>query len=714
MRNYFKKSSYRVIFNKRDGTKYTRGDLLKIRISLLFSLIFILGACSLGPAPASVDTTAPVLTIHSPWWGQQLPTQYTLSVEVDEPDCEIFYSISYSSFTSLGTISGQGNFILNQPSGQSNIIRVYAVDPSGLHSLTNNMLIVWAAVPGVSITAPHFYALYNGASIDITGTAFVDSPGAILDISLSTDQGSSFFTIGSVADWVYNILLNEGTNHILARVVSSDYKTNYSSAVTYFVDNMTPMLSITTPLSETVTSDSTFTLSGTAWDIGLAGIKNISISIDGSAYSPFSILSNWSKTITLHPGANQIDIIARDNAGNVSGVETRIINNMIIDKNGMANDQFGTSVSVSSNGRTMAVGVPSAMANRGYIAIFEMQSGKWVQVAKKTVSVISPTNYLGSIIDLSADGNTLVAGVPAVKRAFIFEKGSGWTNGTETVQLSSLSVNLPDQFAKSISVSGNGSTIALGTPLFSSIFPNQGAVLIYTRPTTGWTNMNHAYQLIQASDAVGGEQFGTSVSISANGKTVVAGAPFAVLTQGALYVITNFNISSASIKLNGNSLLPNSYLGMSCHIAPSGGVIFGGARGFNSDTGKVLVYTPGTDAKWYPGGQVADLDSPFSSGARMGSALNSDWWGTVLLAGAPEKQIGSFNLQGAVYLFQRQGPIWASQNLSHYYVDSYGKVNDYFGSSIGVDKEARNIYVGIKADFVVSNTAQGSVFHYTR
>ena len=71
-----------------------------------------------------------------------------------------------------------------------------------------------------------------------------------------------------------------------------------------------------------------------------------------------------------------------------------------------AKDYFGASVSLSGNGKTLAIGAHQGGASSGYVSVYKNVSGRWVQIGKDIVG--EPTgNFLGWNISLSNNGNSV-------------------------------------------------------------------------------------------------------------------------------------------------------------------------------------------------------------------------------------------------------------------------------------------------------------------
>jgi hypothetical protein len=195
---------------------------------------------------------------------------------------------------------------------------------------------------------------------------------------------------------------------------------------------------------------------------------------------------------------------------------------------------FGTSVSISDDGSTIAVSGSTLPVNLlvPYVGIyvFLRPSNGWAQPFVLHESALLETGD-GSDCSISGDGSTIVA-IDAPDDSFptteVFVKPStGWA--TTDQPTAALSWN-----GSSVGVSGDGSTVFVGNNLFAGI----GAVYVYVKPANGWSSAYAATGLLIGSDAQTGDQFGSSLSLSSDGSTLVVGAPGAFDTPGKAYVLT--------------------------------------------------------------------------------------------------------------------------------------------------------------------------------
>ena len=220
--------------------------------------------------------------------------------------------------------------------------------------------------------------------------------------------------------------------------------------------------------------------------------------------------------------------------------------------NSSAGDQFGTSVSLSSDGNLLAVGAP-LQANTGSVYTFTRTGITWSQQDSVKASPAGIDNF-GNAVSLSADGATLAVGaksetssttgigstddndpaITLVGAAYIFTNNAG--NWQQQEYIKADNAGPGDFFGSSVYLNSDGNTLAVGAPGEASstngisttaaasdnAFSNAGASYVFTRDTNNaWTQQ--AY--IKTSNPDPGDNFGEAVSLSADGNTLSVGAP---------------------------------------------------------------------------------------------------------------------------------------------------------------------------------------------
>jgi hypothetical protein len=204
---------------------------------------------------------------------------------------------------------------------------------------------------------------------------------------------------------------------------------------------------------------------------------------------------------------------------------------------GLPGDAFGNSVGIS--GTTIAVGAFFVNNFSGRAYVFAGNGSGWTQAAELTASDSGGIlDYLGCSVAIS--GNTVVAGSFGHNNfqgsAYVFvEPPSGWTDMTETAELTASNGRGGDNLGFSVGINGN--TIVAGTP---GVRSGYGAAYVYTEPPTGWVTTSNFTAELGAPDAIQGDSFGQSVGIGDHGRAIVVGAPGqnvgSNLEQGAAYV----------------------------------------------------------------------------------------------------------------------------------------------------------------------------------
>jgi hypothetical protein len=183
-------------------------------------------------------------------------------------------------------------------------------------------------------------------------------------------------------------------------------------------------------------------------------------------------------------------------------------------------DEFGTSVSINSDGTVIACGAPYNDANginSGAVKVYKYINSTWTQMGDDILG--NDKDYFGQSVSLSSDG-TIVAvggnrelGMYNVVRIYKYD-GSSWIKiGDDIPHIAGIGF--------SVSLNSDGTIVAAGAPLNATYGTKAGLVRVYKNINSTWTQIG---QDIEGPTAYA--EMGYSVSISANGSVVVAGVPF--------------------------------------------------------------------------------------------------------------------------------------------------------------------------------------------
>ncbi|WP_158589102.1 FG-GAP repeat protein [Alginatibacterium sediminis] len=292
-----------------------------------------------------------------------------------------------------------------------------------------------------------------------------------------------------------------------------------------------------------------------------------------------------------------------------------------------------------------------------------------------------------------------------------------------------------NRYTQSLDISDDGSTLAIGAPLEDSsstginsipddLGPPSGAVYLYRLDVSTKRWQQQAY--IKDSSSGGTDLFGYSVALSADGNTLIVGAPSEdsiSSDSGAVYLFrfdTSSNSWSEQSIFKASNAGGNDSFGFSVSINGDGFVFAAGAYsedsgssgvyatdlGLNFDSGAAYVfrYNPLTST-WSE--QVYIKSSNPSNDDLFGFAVSLSLDGNTLAVGAFMEDSSSSGINstdddlavdsGAVYLFRynQLSSLWSQEA---YIKASNSGAGDNFGFSIDLDSTGNTLAVGAFAE----------------
>lgn len=214
---------------------------------------------------------------------------------------------------------------------------------------------------------------------------------------------------------------------------------------------------------------------------------------------------------------------------------------------------------------------------------------------------------------------------------------------------------------------------------------------------------------VASSDGIVGDQFGYSVDM--HGNYAVVGAPgddiAANANQGSVYVFF-YNGSNwvEQAKLIAGDGSAEDRFGHSVSI--HGDYIIVGAPyddvGANNSQGSAYIFIRSGNT-WTQ--QTRITGGSATAGDFFGNAVSIH--GDFVVVGAPNDNVGSNNLQGTAYFFNRSGTVWTQTN---YVTIPGGAADDRFGTA--VDLTADYAAIGAPFDDHTSETNAGSAHIFQR
>jgi RHS repeat-associated protein len=198
--------------------------------------------------------------------------------------------------------------------------------------------------------------------------------------------------------------------------------------------------------------------------------------------------------------------------------------------------KFGTSVALSVEGNNAVIGGEADNTNVGAAWVFTSICGVWKQQGSKlTGTGETGEGHLGASVAMSANGRTALVGGPndntKAGAAWVFTRSAGaWTQ--QGSKLTGTFESGEGQFGASVALSADGNTALVGG---SGDKEALGAAWEFTRSGTTWTQMGAK---LKGAEETGKGHFASSVALSANGETGLAGGPADNTNVGAAWVLT--------------------------------------------------------------------------------------------------------------------------------------------------------------------------------
>lgn len=181
--------------------------------------------------------------------------------------------------------------------------------PSSSANLTNNKPVInWTVTDADSGVNPSTIKLIIDSQIITTGIT-------------KTQSGKNY-----TCSYTPTTALSDGTHTI--KVSASDYDGNVATqkSVTFTVDTVPPELSVSAPVDNLVTNQSSLVVKGTTNDVTSSPVT-LTIKLNGGTEQTVEVGSDGSftKTLTLVTGENTIVITAKDGAGKTSTVTKKVV-----------------------------------------------------------------------------------------------------------------------------------------------------------------------------------------------------------------------------------------------------------------------------------------------------------------------------------------------------------------------------------------------------
>ena len=330
----------------------------------------------------------------------------------------------------------------------------------------------------------------------------------------------------------------------------------------------------------------------------------------------------------------------------------------------------------------------------------------------------SAGDWSGYSVSLSSDGETLAVGSPGnhtfpsddrIGYAKVYQRSS---DGDEwKLDQTILGDAEADVLGQSVALSGDGKTVAVGAPSHWKRNDRPGYVKVYHRPDGYWTQVG---QVIKGEAK--GNQFGKSVSLSSNGKTLAVGANTNDNENGEnsghvrVFILDDNGASWKQLGQDIDGEADGDNSGKSVSLSADGNVVAIGANwndGNGENSGHVRVYQ--IDAfrlKWKQRGQDIDGEAAGDSSVAFRSVSLSADGKIVAIGGYENDNENGFN-SGHVRVYNMDGSSSSWKQLGQ---DIDGEAAyDESGWSVSLSADGKTVAIG--AD---GNDSNGAIAGHVR
>jgi len=392
---------------------------------------------------------------------------------------------------------------------------------------------------------------------------------------------------------------------------------------------------------------------------------------------PGGLEQGW--TVATRPAGAGPLLLTFAEAGRLRGTLTADSRGLLLqDAAGVTTLRYDGLLAVDAAGRRLAAHFIQRNGGMAIVvddttATYPLIIDPWIQTATLTVSSGADGDHVGTAIALSADGNTLAASAPltsagGTQRGAVYvyiKPAGGWaTTSAPTAILTVDSGADGDQLGYALALSADGSTLVVGAPFNAAGGTQRGAVHVYIKPAGGWASISAPIATLTATSGSDGDKLGYALALSANGGTLVVSAPYNAaggIQRGAMYIYTR----------------------------PGNGWVT------NNSPDAILTVASGADNDILGATAIA---------------LSAD--GNTLVAGSITNAAGGA-LRGAAYVYTKPVGGWATTSAPDATLTAASSMDyTHFGWAVALSADGNTVFVG--APDAAGGTHRGAVHVYTK
>ena len=377
-----------------------------------------------------------------------------------------------------------------------------------------------------------------------------------------------------------------------------------------------------------------------------------------------------------------------------------------------AEDRSGYAVSLSSNGSIVAI---SAVFNdgtnggdSGHVRVYEWNGSAWQQKGND-IDGEAADDYSGRSVSLSSDGAIVAIGAygndgngDGSGHVRLYEwNGTAWQQKGNDIDGEAAG----DYSGWSVSLSSDGSIVAIGAPGNDDNGTDSGHVRLYEWNGTAWQQKGNDIDGEAAED-----RSGYAVSLSSNGSIVAISAVFNDGTNGGdSGHVRVYEWNGSAWQQKGNDIdgeAADDYSGRSVSLSSDGAIVAIGAYGNDGNgdgSGHVRLYEWNGTAWQQKGNDLEGEAENDVSGSSV--SLSSD--GAIVAIGAFDNDGNGANA-GHVRLFEWDGEAWVQKGSD---IDGEA-ADDYSGSSVSLSSDGSIVAIGALGNDGDGASSQGHVRVY--
>jgi 6-phosphogluconolactonase (cycloisomerase 2 family) len=355
---------------------------------------------------------------------------------------------------------------------------------------------------------------------------------------------------------------------------------------------------------------------------------------------------------------------------------------------------LGYTVALSADGKTLAATALYSNNYTGYVVVYTMDKdgGNMTQLGQ-TIYGNATLDWFGDSVDISSDGTFLAIGSPGdiynfdrpgYVQVYTLETSDGlgymWKQLGQTIT----GEGDGDNFGGSVSLSGDGKTLAVGAEDNDGFAEDAGRVKIYHLDDDG-TSWKQLGQDIDGESAT--DRSGYSVSLSADGTTVVIGAPYShnYGDYSGLVRVYRIDTGRSTWEKLGETIFGSveDVFGQSVDISSDGNIL-----AIGGDGGYVGVYKLENSSSWKQLGQNINGEAVDDS---FGQSVSLSEDGKTLAVGAWRND-GNGDASGhvRVYRIDDSGLNWTQIGED---IDGEAAC-DYSGWSVSLSADGKTVAIG--------------------